>query len=117
MDKPTSMPVKEYLMKVMSIKTNTPLATIEAVVSHQFEEIVEALKVKDSVEVSGFGKFLFKRNTAKKKLEKQYMKKDFFTIASKDESLTEQKRQSYLNKLNNTIKELDALKARLEINA
>jgi len=116
MDKPISMSVKDYLCRMMSIKTNTPLATIDSIVSHQFEAANEALKTNKSVELSGFGKFVFKTKTATKKLEKAFFKRDYWTELLKDPSLTEQKRISTTNKLNNTLKEIEALKTKLNIN-
>ncbi len=113
MDRPLSMSVKDYLVRVMSIKTNTPVATIDAVISHQFEAANEALKGNNSVELSGFGKFLFKLKTAKKKLEKNINKRNYWDEALKDLTLTEQKRLSYTNKLNNTIKEIEILETKL----
>jgi hypothetical protein len=116
MDKPISMSDKDYLCRMLSIKTNTPLATIDAIVSHQFEKANEALKNNYSVELSGFGKFVFKTKAATRKLEKAYSKKIFFETLSKDMSLTEQKRQSYTNKLNNTLKDIEVLKTKLKLN-
>jgi nucleoid DNA-binding protein len=94
MDKPLSMPVKDYLVRVMSIKTNTPVTTIDAIITHQFEAANEALKTNNSIEFSGFGKLLFKLKTAHKKLEKNIMKKEYWEKQLEDVSITEQKRHS-----------------------
>jgi nucleoid DNA-binding protein len=115
MDKPISMSDKDYLIRVMSIKTNTPVAIIDAIITHQFEAANEALKINNTIELSGFGKFVFKLKKAHKKLERNIGKKEYWEKALEDNTLTEQKRQSYTNKLNNTIKEIEVLKTKLKI--
>ena len=115
MDKPLSMSDKDYLIRVMSIKTNTPVAIIDAVISHQFEAANEALKTNNTIELSGFGKFVFKLKKAQNKLQRNINKKEYWEKALEDTSLTEQKRQSYTNKLNNTIKEIEVLKTKLKV--
>jgi len=113
MDKPISMPVKDYLVKIMSIRMNIPSATIDAIITHQFEEANKALLTNNSVELAGFGKFLFKLKKANKKLEWYYQKKDFFQAKFNEEGITEAKKISWGNKLNNTIKEIEALITKL----
>lgn len=113
MDKPLSMSVKEYLTKVMSLKMNIPSSTIDAIISHQFEEANKALVCNDSVEISGFGKFLFKRKKAIKKLEKAFSKKHMFENKLKEEGLSETKINSLNNKLTQTVKDLIILSNKL----
>ena len=74
MDKPSNMSAKEYLMRTMSLRTNTPLKHIEAVIEHQFQEAHDALKKNKSVEISGFGKFLFMDKKAERILTASYKK-------------------------------------------
>lgn len=112
MDKPLSMPLKEYLINALSVRSNTPVNVIEAVVNHQFEEANKALKNNKSVEISGFGKFIYKIPAATKRLTKEHFKAKYFTnLLNKAE--TEQKKQSYTNKLNNTLKEIEILETKL----
>jgi nucleoid DNA-binding protein len=113
MDKPISMPVKEYLVKVMSIKMNIPSATIDAIITHQFEEANKAMLSNNSVEIAGFGKFLFKEKKATKKLEKAYSKKELFELRLTEEGISEAKSLSNTNKLNQTIKDIEVLKKKL----
>ena len=112
MDKPFSMPVKEYLVKVMSIKMNVPSATIDAIITHQFEEANKALLSNNSVEIAGFGKFLFKQKKAINKLEKAFSKKQMFENKLKEE-LSETRILSLTNKLNQTIKDIEVLNNKL----
>jgi len=112
MDKPFSMPVKEYLVKVMSIKMNVPSATIDAIITHQFEEANKALFSNNSVEIAGFGKFLFKEKKAIKKLEKAFSKKQMFENKLKEEE-SEARKISLTNKLNQTLKDIEVLNSKL----
>src|SRR5688572_8805261 len=104
MDKPISMSVKDYLSRLLSIKTNIPLKTIEAIVEHQFQGANEALKANYSVELSGFGKFLFNHSKAHRKYIKNLSKKRLFESQVNNPLLSEQKRSSAQTKLENTIK-------------
>jgi nucleoid DNA-binding protein len=113
MDKPITMPVREYIARTMSIKNNVPLATIEAIIAHQFEEANKAMLTNNSVEIAGFGKFLFKLKKAHKKLEKGYSKKAMFESKLNEPDITEAKKISYTLKLSNTIKEIEILTAKL----
>ncbi len=113
MDKPISMPVKDYLVKTMSIRMNIPSATIDAIITHQFEEANKALLTNNSVELAGFGKFLFKLKKAYKKLEWYHQKKEFFQAKLNEEGVTEAKKISWGNKLNNTIKDIEVLTIKL----
>lgn len=106
MDKPINMPVKEYLMRVMSLRANIPLKVIETVVEHQFSSAHEAMKNHKSLEISGFCKFIYNQKKAEKILEKNYSKKKTFEeILQRD--LTEAKRKSVELKLANTIKYIE----------
>ena len=68
MDKPISLSVKDYLVRTLAPKMLTSEKVIDAVVSHQFSEANNALVNNASVEISGFGKFLFNHKKAVKKL-------------------------------------------------
>ena len=72
MDKPKSLSVKDFLIRKMSVKLLIPEYTIEAIVTHQFQEALKAMIANKSVEISGFGKFIFNEKRALKKLEKFY---------------------------------------------
>jgi nucleoid DNA-binding protein len=113
MDKSTTMSLKEYLTKKLSISMNVPLKTIDAVVSHQFNSAHEATKKNKSVEISGFGKFLFNEGKAKKMLIKNFSKKDTFEKLLQKEGVTEKKKESYSRKLENTNLKIEELKGLL----
>ena len=76
MSKPMSMSVKEYLIRTLAIKLAVNEKTIEAVVNHQFQSANEAMDVNHSVEISGFGKFMYNEKKAAKKIAKLEGKRD-----------------------------------------
>jgi len=101
-------------MRIMSVRTNTPLKTIEAVVEFQMQGANEALVNNYIVELSGFGKFLFNHKKAQKKMIKNLSKKELFEKTLKNTDLTEQRRNSITLKLENTIKFIEGLKPKLD---
>ena len=76
MSKPMSMSVKEYLIRTLAIKLAVNEKTIEAVVNHQFQSANEAMDLNHSVEISGFGKFMYNEKKAAKKIVKLEGKRD-----------------------------------------
>lgn len=113
MDKPMSMSVKDYLIRILAVKEMVSEKVIEAVVNHQFQSANTALQEHHSVEISGFGKFFFNHKKAQKTLEKMYSKVRVFTRQMNDPTLSEQKRASAQVKLNNTLAQIEALKPKL----
>jgi hypothetical protein len=80
MDRPVTMPLKNWLIRRMSVDMMVQEPIIEAVVNHQFESALSAIEEhgKESLEFSGFCKFLFNRKKAIKKLEKYRSQKEMF---------------------------------------
>ena len=64
MDRPQTMSMKEWLVRNMSTSSMISEKVIMAVVNHQFEGALKAVETCDSVEFSGWGKFVFKRKRA-----------------------------------------------------
>lgn len=116
MDKPMSMSVKDYLIRVMAPKLMVSEKTIEAVINHQFQSANEALKENRSVEISGFGKFLFNEKKAQRQMDKLLSKQKMFEKQANNESLSEQKRASAQMKLNNTLLNIAELEQKLQTN-
>ncbi len=69
MDKPVSTSVKDFLIRKMMVDLAIPQSTISLVIDHQFSGALQAMQKNDSVEISGFGKFLFKTPIAYKYLK------------------------------------------------
>ena len=83
-DKPTTLSVKDYIIRKMSVKMRMSENTIAEVVHHQFKYLNESLTDNNSVEVSGFGKFIFKTKWAEKELQR---KREFLiSLESKPET-------------------------------
>lgn len=114
MDKPKSMSVKDYLIRILSVRMNVSKVIVEEVVNFQMQEAHEALKNSNSIEISGFGKFFYNKKKAQKKLEKNITKAAFYTKALESNELTEQKTQSYKLKLENTLKTIESIKPKLD---
>jgi nucleoid DNA-binding protein len=114
--KPKSLSVKDYLIRVLAVKMLTSEKTIEAVIDHQYQSANEAMGSNNSVEIAGFGKMLFNKKKALRRMEKLYSKEALFTKMLLDENITEQKRQSLTLKLNITISTIEALKPRIDEN-
>lgn len=70
MDKPMSLSVKDYLIRKLAVKLMVSEKVIDAVVNHQFSSANEALASNKTVEISGFGKFIFNQKKAEKKMAK-----------------------------------------------
>lgn len=114
-NKAISISVKDYLIRTISVRTNTPFKTIDAVITHQFDEAHKALfNNQFSVEISGFGKFIFNHKKAQKAFAKNLSKKALFELNLENKDLTEQKRSSFTLKLENTNKFLTSLKIILD---
>ena len=70
MDKPTTLSVKDWIVRNMSVEMNVPERIIQAIVSHQFSRARDAMETGYSVQFSGFGKYMFNIHRAYKKLGK-----------------------------------------------
>jgi hypothetical protein len=113
MDKPRSMSVKDYLVRILSVRMNVAKSTVEAIVDFQMQEANKALVHSNSIEISGFGKLFYNKKKAQKKLDHGLMKEAYFTKALTEPNLTELKTQSLKLKLENTIKTIESIKPKL----
>ena len=94
MERPKSLTVKDFLIRKMSVKMLIPEFTLDAIVSHQFQSATQAMTSTKSVEISGFGKFIFNNKKAIKKMEKLLSQKALFERLMDDDSLSEQRRNN-----------------------
>ena len=113
MDKPISMSVKDYLIRILAVKMLTSEKTIEAVVNHQFQSANEALETNHSVEISGFGKFLFNAKKAHTHYNKLLQMKQAYENTLADASITEKKRHSTQLRLNTVLTDIKILKPKI----
>lgn len=86
---------------------------ISSVISHQFQSANEALSNNNSLEISGFGKFLFNEKKAQKMMEKYLSQKEAFERYSQDESQSEARRRNASLKLASAISNIEHLKPKL----
>lgn len=116
MDKPISLSVKDYLIRKLAPKLMTSEKTIEAVVNHQFQSANEAMHSNKTVEISGFGKFLFNDGKALRKMDTyKNIEKALLNTLSKPD-LTEAKKRATLLKLGTTRSNIELLKPRINEN-
>jgi nucleoid DNA-binding protein len=115
-DKPKSMSVKDYLIRVQAVKMLMSEKTIESVINHQFQSLSEAMRSNNSVELSGFGKFYFNSKKATKRLVNLLSKKEFLEKQLEDETLTEAKRNRSSVTLITTEADIAYIKSKLETN-
>jgi len=108
--------IKDYLINKLSIRFNLSNKIIEAVIDHQMQGINKAIQSdnKFTVEMSGFGKWIFNHKKAQKKYEKNLSKEKLFISLLENPNLTEKQRASYQLKLENTQKWMETIKPKLE---
>ena len=116
MDKPRSLSVKDYLVRVLAVKMLTSEKVIEAVVDHQYQSTNEAMESNYSVEISGFGKMLFNKKKAIREMDRLLSYKAIHEQTLLNEDITETKRQSLILKLDNIRMAIESLKPRIDEN-
>jgi len=113
MEKPKSLSVKDFIIRKMAVKMMTSEKVIDAVITHQFSSANAAMKGNDSLEISGFGKFLFNRNKAMRMMGKFESQKALFSKKLEDPSLSERRRNSLEIKLQIALDNIRDLKPKL----
>lgn len=116
MEKPKSVSVKDFLIRKMSVKMLIPEFTLDAVVSHQFQSANQAMLNNKSIEISGFGRFIFNDKKAVKKMEKYVSQRNLFERMMNDESLSVQKRNNARLKYETALLSINTLKPRITNN-
>lgn len=114
MEKPTSMSLKEWIIKRMSINMVISEKTIDAVVTHQFDSANDALNVNKSVEISGFGKFYFNPKKAVTQYNKLLAIKKAYENILANESITDVKRNAVELKLKIIETSIKTLKPKID---
>jgi len=116
MDKPINLSMKDYLIRKLAVKLMTPEKTLEAVINHQFQSANEAMYVNKSVEISGFGKFIFNEGKAIRKMSMYLdIEKALLNNLSKPD-LSEGKQKLVNMKLATTRTNIELLKPKLNEN-
>ena len=113
-NKPMSMSVKEFLIRTLTIKLAKNEKIIEAVVNHQFQSANEAMDVNQSIEISGFGKFMYNQNKAKKKLLKWEAKKEALDISLASLDITEDLVRKHTKMLTEVTRQIELIKPTID---
>lgn len=108
------MPLKEFIIKKLSLRLNTPERTIDAVLTHQFVEAFQATTSKNTVELSGFGKFVFNQKKAHRRMEKYITYHKIYTEELLQEDITEERKRNLTTRLNSLNKNIEHLKPKLK---
>jgi nucleoid DNA-binding protein len=114
MRSPKKLTVKEQIIKKISREKVISQKVIEQVVKHQFDSAHEALKTNNSVEISGFGKFLFNGKKTVHKIKKLEDIKKGYERKLREDDLPEKYATFIKSKLSTLIVSLNSLKPKLE---
>lgn len=106
--------MKEQLIKQIAKKLELDEKVVEKIISHQFDSAIQATHIHKSVEISGFGKFLFNEGRACKKLESSIAaQQNLEKLLAKD--LSEKERHNYELKLASVNKTIRNLKPKIDV--
>ena len=108
-----SLSIRDYLVRTLAVKMLVSEKVIDTVVAFQFSEANSALLSNESIEISGFGKMVFNKKKAIKKMEKWQMQKAFYEAIINNPETSEQKRQTTEVRLKNLMHNIDVLKPKL----
>jgi nucleoid DNA-binding protein len=61
--------IKDTLVRTTAVRLAISEKIVETIVNHQFTSAIEAMDLNKSVELSGFGKFLFNTKKAQKHIK------------------------------------------------
>lgn len=109
------MSIKEWLIKRLSLKIMQPEKVINCVITHQFDHANDALNLHDSIEISGFGKYIFNRKKAIKKMQVWMDMKEQLETRLSRENISDTTRKSLESKLEILNINIKILKPRLDV--
>lgn len=114
--KPHANNIKDLLINKLAIKFNLSPKIIESIVDSQIQGIHRALQSDSvfSLELSGFGKWLFNHKKAIKKYEKNLSKIEYFSSKATENNISEASYKSYMNKLTNTQMYVNSLEQKIK---
>ena len=115
MDKPTTLSVKDWIIRNMSTELSIQERIIHDIINHQFNRAKDAMETCDTIEFSGFGKFTFHKKRAYTKLGKFSHIKAGLEYTINNEESSPQKRGYAQYKLGILNGEIKLLKKKLNI--
>ena len=110
---PKKLTTREKLIKKISSEKVISQMVIELVVKHQFDSAHEALKTNESVELSGFGKFLFNIKKAKRRMGQLEKVRNTYSEMLKNPEMPEKQAAFIKGKLSGLNIALSSLKLKL----
>jgi hypothetical protein len=114
MNKPTTMSVKEFIIKRMSISMVISEKIIDNVIQHQFDSANDALNTNDTVEISGFGKFFFNTKKANTHYNKLLAMNQAYENILADPLTTEKRRHSTEQRMITVLNDIKMLKPKIK---
>ena len=114
MNKPSTMSVKEFIIKRMSLTLVTSEKIIDNVITHQFDSANDALNFNDTLEISGFGKFYFNTKKAELHYTKLLQMKQAYENTLADLSITDKKRHSTELRMITVLNDIKILKPKIK---
>lgn len=116
MDKPTTLSVKDWIVRNMSTELSIQERIIHDIINHQFNKAKDAMETCNTIEFSGWGKFVFHKKRAYTKLGKFTHIKNGYEHTINKEDTTPQKRGYIQYKLGIINGDIKLLKSKLQIN-
>ena len=107
------MSMKDWLIRRLAPKLLLSEKTIEAVINHQFQSANEALVNNKTIEISGFGKFIFNDKKAVKKMSKYKDIQRAYMRHLENPDISENKRRVTEVKLQSVTEAINALKPKI----
>ena len=107
------MPLKEFLVKKLSLKLNTSERIIDTVISHQLTSAFQATSHHNEIELSGFGKFIFSQHKAHKQMQKYTEQLAAYDKLLKHPDSTPEIIRNTLLRIRTTTKNIEHLKPKL----
>ena len=114
MNKPTTMSVKEWIIKRMAISLVISEKVIDNIITHQFDSANDALNLNDTIEISGFGKFYFNTKKADLHYAKLLAMKQAYENILNDPLTTDKKRHSTNLRMVTLLHDIKMLKPKIK---
>lgn len=113
MDKPISLSVKNFVIRKLSVDMIIPESVIEMVVNYQFMTAIKETSTNKSIEISGFGRFLFNEKKALRTMAKYIDQLKMYREELDDVEITEKKRRNLGMRIDSIEGYIEALKLRI----
>lgn len=105
---------KDLLVRKLAVKLNIDETIVDKIITHQFQGAAQAMKVCNSVEISGFGKFVFNVKRAQRRINKKEALINFYTNTIDDVNKSETMKHKAMLKLHDAILDVEMLKPKIK---